>query len=317
MNACVRDYDPGFDDHISRLVINSVFAADSSLVVSVSNSKSITDNTSIESLDGVTVELFEDGQKIENLSLEIKTDTNYIYTPTGESMSIVTSNSYTSDHKASAGKTYSITASKEDFETITAITEVPNHLMNVTINTDNLTIEETTNEYESSLLRGEIFVDIIDAPNEKNFYEFKLYSIYIDSNYIYYYENDSLAFTGIQAYRNESYITVSDGSGDNTLSDEFDIDAPIMQFSDVTFDGTIQRFILKDLYLNASNASNFEMELEVRSISEAYYNYFTSYNKQSYNQGNFLAEPVIVYSNIENGYGIFAGYTSTVFPIDF
>lgn len=50
------------------------------------------------------------------------------------------------------------------------------------------------------------------------------------------------------------------------------------------------------------------MELQINKVSPAYYNYKETLALQSSINNNPFAEPVSVYSNIRNGYGIFAGY---------
>ncbi len=48
-------------------------------------------------------------------------------------------------------------------------------------------------------------------------------------------------------------------------------------------------------------------KIEVISCSEAYYNYMKSITKYGMSLGNPFSQPVQVYSNINNGFGIFAG----------
>lgn len=48
---------------------------------------------------------------------------------------------------------------------------------------------------------------------------------------------------------------------------------------------------------------------ELRSVSENYYQYYTSLARQEESKDRPFAEPVSVFSNIENGLGIFAGFS--------
>lgn len=63
--------------------------------------------------------------------------------------------------------------------------------------------------------------------------------------------------------------------------------------------------------LNKNDRTDYEEEywLEITGMSEAYYKYQKSYIKQVVNQSNPFSSVVEVYSNIQNGVGIFAGYT--------
>jgi hypothetical protein len=60
-------------------------------------------------------------------------------------------------------------------------------------------------------------------------------------------------------------------------------------------------------YLDAAGASAI-----VRSVTEDYYRYTTTAQLQFENAGNPFAQPVSVYTNIKNGFGIFAGIHTTV-----
>lgn len=53
-------------------------------------------------------------------------------------------------------------------------------------------------------------------------------------------------------------------------------------------------------------------EIMLFSISKNYYTYALSFYKQILANKDFYSEPSSVYSNIENGYGIFAGYSKSV-----
>ena len=62
--------------------------------------------------------------------------------------------------------------------------------------------------------------------------------------------------------------------------------------------------------MNKGSQTDFKEEywLEVTGMSEDYYKYQKTYIKQVVNQSNPFASVIEVYSNIENGVGIFAGY---------
>ncbi len=58
-----------------------------------------------------------------------------------------------------------------------------------------------------------------------------------------------------------------------------------------------------------------EFFLQISSISEVGYKYFTSYAQSIVNRGNPFSEHVNVYSNIKNGLGIFAGQNTSITKI--
>lgn len=64
---------------------------------------------------------------------------------------------------------------------------------------------------------------------------------------------------------------------------------------------------------NASVPNSFDpatVVMEVKYISEEAFNYYSSFSKQMDAQSAVLSEPVITYSNIENGLGLFTGYAT-------
>lgn len=90
-------------------------------------------------------------------------------------------------------------------------------------------------------------------------------------------------------------------------------------FTDQLFDGanySIQFMASSGFWI----ADSIKLDVQVIQGSEAFYNYRVTYQKHYITQySDFFnpTEPVIMYSNIENGYGIFVGYRSKFYPIDF
>lgn len=60
------------------------------------------------------------------------------------------------------------------------------------------------------------------------------------------------------------------------------------------------------------NSDISEINFELLTITEDAYNYYRSFAKQMVAQSVSLAEPVISYSNFENGLGLFTGFSSTI-----
>jgi hypothetical protein len=77
-----------------------------------------------------------------------------------------------------------------------------------------------------------------------------------------------------------------------------------------------------EIYFYASYNSDLEEEgesekiyIHFRKISKHYYNFQRSLKEYFYSSGDFWtvgADPYILYNNIKNGYGIFAGYAEVV-----
>ena len=92
-------------------------------------------------------------------------------------------------------------------------------------------------------------------------------------------------------------------------------------FTDELFDGQQQAIVftvqegptvepLQGIYCGQDLALGALIEIELRKVSEAYYNYYNTATLQEQAQENPFAEPVQVYNNIEFGKGIFGAYSS-------
>ena len=57
--------------------------------------------------------------------------------------------------------------------------------------------------------------------------------------------------------------------------------------------------------------------LQILHISETYYEYLKTPRLHDETADNPFAEPLGVLGHVENGYGIFAGYSSRTFEFDF
>lgn len=144
----------------------------------------------------------------------------------------------------------------------------------------------------------EMAVVFNDPPKEKNYYTIKI----LRSAY-YLNNEDTIRFVEDVYYEpvNPKFeIDVSNGNG--TL------------ISDNLFNGDVYEFRLKiKPYYNMGTTENLKVGL--LSVSEEYYKYFFSINLQSGNSEDPFAQPTQVFSNIENGIGIFAGYSSSYIQV--
>lgn len=78
-------------------------------------------------------------------------------------------------------------------------------------------------------------------------------------------------------------------------------------FSDKYFDGK-EYSLPVQFFMGHNSGSRKDLNIYLLSISEQYYKYITSLIKQTENNDDYYAEPTQVYNNIENGFGVFAGF---------
>jgi len=69
------------------------------------------------------------------------------------------------------------------------------------------------------------------------------------------------------------------------------------------------------VYLMAIKNFLDKLTIQLFTTDYHYYQYHTTI--ENYESGNPFAEPSRIYSNVENGYGVFAGYQKSVFIVDF
>ena len=144
-------------------------------------------------------------------------------------------------------------------------------------------------------------IGFIDPSNSGNYYSVSLNT--------YYYINREDGLYKQQYYNLEvqSSTTYIETTLTNSMLNQ-------LVFSDLTFNSGSEEVLLNFNSYNFSYPQFWDSvvcEVQLNSLSKSYYNYITSYFKQNQSEKDFYAEPVGVYSNIEGGYGIFAGYSTS------
>ncbi len=102
-------------------------------------------------------------------------------------------------------------------------------------------------------------------------------------------------------------------NGPVNIDDFFDNEAV---FDDVLFAGeTLEIDFGYYDFLFGSN-SLAQVYIRLSSVSENYFRHHKTFRKaETVDGGNPFQEPVLIYSNIQNGIGIFAGYSTSVWPL--
>ena len=110
----------------------------------------------------------------------------------------------------------------------------------------------------------------------------------------------------VSCYSGYSTITISANSDDLSLDDQWQGSYII---NDNIFNGKTKVFpldiALSNLYNYNDSINTFYISLY--SISKDYYLYAKTVQAQNYSGNSPFSEPIMVYNNIKNGYGIFAG----------
>lgn len=86
-------------------------------------------------------------------------------------------------------------------------------------------------------------------------------------------------------------------------------------FSDITFDGELHTITILVYAIDTTFTTDPKYLISLKHVSEEYYQYYTTSRAQDVNGDNPFSTPVVVFSNIENGFGIFAGFTEKISTI--
>lgn len=272
----------------SRLVIYSNFSDQKELQVSVSKTRSFLTNAPVEYITNATVMVFSGAKLLEILDL-VPADPLTKSTPYYKSNRII----------PVADEVYTIKVSAPGFETVTAKSSVPKAIPIESIEFTN-TINNISGK-ESSLA-FELGITISDPSVENNYYHLFFYQELIPFSISP--EGDTLlgSVQLVAPYYTEAKKV------DLPVISHFDKKSFL--FKDFQFNG--KKLVMSYTGTYFFNPSKFILGnflVELRSVSEAYYLYHSTLTRQI-NSTHPLSEGVVIYHNIENGEGIFAGFSS-------
>lgn len=183
--------------------------------------------------------------------------------------------------------TYTLEVSHPDYETVSSVMTVPP--------TVNLVSMDTLSYIEdgSPTMQGTFkFQD----PIGENYYMIRVLSSYSDTSYT----------------STSSMFICKDQAVDNSLSSDI-FGVPYGQhyyvFTDETFEGQLKTINTESYnpFFNLPEGSTAEMTYELQTLDRESYLYYKSLLVQSYSDP-VLSEPAKLFTNIKNGFGIFASY---------
>ncbi|NOZ45269.1 MAG: DUF4249 domain-containing protein [Chlorobi bacterium] len=279
--GCEKVLDIDIPDNDRKIVVNGLLNTDSLITVNISKSLNILDSKNIKFLDDAEVKLYRN-----NVFIEYLTNAG-----NGNFKSSIT--------KPVNGEKYKIEVSEGNIQTAFSETVIPSSLIGeITIDTTTNYVSENQFYSHESL---ECTVSFDDPPNEDNYYWFYLTGLY--ENFIWDSENfnDSVVYSRTNLYfeSNDPIIDSWISSGKNGFV-----------FSDELFKGKTIKFIInldKGMFYGVdTNILHFNVNI----ITKDFYLYAITHDKHLDAMNNPFTEPVQVYTNIENGYGIFASYTT-------
>ena len=322
----------------NRLVANALFNDSTRFNIYIYESQGVLNaqNNSFATKNDASVRLFANDEWLEDLQIE-----NFsFFNPLTEQLENV--GVYVSENRPQQNISYQLEVSAEGFETISSKASLPMSMPFVAFESD--TIWKNNDKIDHI----NINLAFDDVQNIANNYYITIYlerqvdknailslldslqAIYPDTLLDFNEKvanTDEFVFKRKRFYSNAASLSKAARPFSVFSIDEDDVEDDEERgtayrgftfFDDELFENEQCEMILS-IYGNNKIANTFPMYVQQQIIlqygtaSEAFRNYHESSNLQYQNEANIIAEPVRVYTNVTNGFGIFAGYTSSLF----
>lgn len=285
MTSCRKVIDIDLKNSERKLVVNSAFSPEKPIEFNISQSLFILDSKETKFIDGALIEIFENNNLVQILTSS--SNGNYISSITPKQ-----------------GYKYSVYVSYEGLKKAYSENVVPNSIKIISVDTSTIHTTINNDMYEgANNEKYQMKIKFFDNPNEENYYTLSIYSMqetynYINGQEIIQYENYPIHFS-----TNDLILQDIDYASEAIFSDEL-INGKEYELN-INFD--------KYNFYNDSNL----VTIYLKSISKDYYLYKSSIQKHMSVNGDPFSEPVQVYNNIINGYGIFAGFSVDTIILNF
>lgn len=280
-SGCVKTLNEDLKAKETKLVLNAILNPDSILSVNLSRTFNVFDDESSQNLpfvNNATVSLYKNNDFLFNL---IASENGYYSKP---------------DYFPLANAKYQIKASTGSYKSIEAQVSIPKKVSIITFDTSSYSY---TDEYEGENTKYIGEINYKDPSEHSNYYQLscKIFATYGMGNEKKWQAHD--------LYVEESNDFLFDKSYGRLLwNDKYtngrEVDFSFGFYSNYAYTGEEQ----------AKENDTLQFVFSLQSIDKDYYIYLKTlhlYNETSGGSNPFM-EPVIIHSNVTNGYGIFGGY---------
>lgn len=289
-SSCIKEVDVNIPDQEILPVVNCIIKSDSIIKLEINSTQPIFENGNTILSDAFIL-LYSEDMVIDTLLNN------------GE-------NIYVSTQRTQDNKKYSLEIDVDGFDLMTGSDIIPEATQIRPL----FYRDSVTRDVDGDLI-SQARIEIIDTDSERNFFE-------LDLNALVFNESTN-EFERIDVYFDTNNDLVLESSGllgsypDTVVftDDLFNMETYTMN---INYGGIYYLFDT-----GVEQISFYDLIIEVRSVSENYYNYkktlITHQETQEGDVWNGVGEPLNVFSNIDNGYGIFAGFskvTDTIYKQD-
>jgi len=289
--SCEKEIDYQFNKK-EKLVVFSQFTDNNSLDVLVYKTNSFETNTTTTFVTDATVMVFSNGEFLEALDLVPANDDTSV-PPFYRSLQL----------KPEIGKVYVIKVSVPGFDPIAAENSIPVAVPIQSVQFNSSLVEDPANDHET-ILDFDVSVTIQDPHDVKNYYHLIFYQQLIP----YTVSNDGDTIQGNVSYAKPLKLLPKDPN--LPLIKHFDNRGFLAD--DRTFNGQVMVFgALGSYSYDPKKFLAGDFLVELRTVSEAYFYHYSTLTLQDGVSNNPFSEGVVIFDNIENGVGIFAGYSSS------
>lgn len=279
--GCEKPQLKDLTNYTPRLVVISNFTTQDGIRVQVSKSRSPLDNGPTEYLTNARVEIWEEDKLLERLIISDTRDAKAPY--------------YTSEIiKPRIGVDYTVKVAVKGFETVTATSRIPDR-----VSLDSVVVEDlTASTDEPGFVRYKFDLSIYfrDPLAERNFYHVNVFQ-----------KNFLPLKDGIDKVEELTKLIFGSEVNSNYIVANYDGGLLI---DDKLINGKSIKIPIPIAIRMSDHMENMdEMIVELRSVSEEYYLFHATVSRQQGNQNLPFSDPVVLFNNIRNGQGIFAGYS--------
>ncbi|MCI5058358.1 MAG: DUF4249 domain-containing protein [Flavobacteriales bacterium] len=295
--SCEKEIPIDVEESEPKIAVNGVFKQDSLWSIQVSKSKHLLDTSQYAWVDNANVKIVSD----QGNEIDLSYFTNGIY------------RSLTAFPKLN--ERYTLRIETDGFPLIETSAALPTPIEISKIDTGSVSVE------------GEILKNIsigLNDPEDENYYNITFISRYTQYESIWDDQGNQIVLDSTLGYEtildmHTTDFDLQNSQGEDVFEKGWYFGDQGLNFTDLNFNG---RETTLDINLSmwhfsndTSYASNFKKEMIyviLSSISKELYLYKESLNKYWNTVDNPFAQPVQVYSNIENGIGVFAGQSYVI-----